>query len=56
MAKPQSDKLPVQLEWTRVSVAEARKLIEDHNVMIWWRPNTRLKEQDQYCLIIKYKE
>ena len=35
----------------RVSIEEAKRLSAIQPVMVWWRPEERLEEKDQYALV-----
>jgi hypothetical protein len=39
------------LEPRRVTIAEARKLCRQLDLVIVWRPEVNLPEPDQYCLV-----
>lgn len=35
----------------RVTIAEAKRLSKTEDVLIFWRPEGQLREEDQYALI-----
>jgi hypothetical protein len=44
---------PAHPGWKRVSVQEARELSKKPGVLVWWRPEIHLPEEQQYCLVRK---